>query len=499
MFKTLQHGDGIRMKNYRIKVFFTTLVLLMMGMMPSVNAQQPPIYNNLPPEIRNILNQSRVSPYGMSVYVHAVGSPRPLLAFKENVARSPASVMKLVTAHVALGVLGPNHRWAVDIFTTGSIQNGRLTGDVYIKGNGAPDFATEDLRNLLSQLRQRGIYSIKGRLVFDNTFFNTLNLNPGAFDGKPYSAYNAQPDALLYNERMTDFSVSARGKRVSVKAMTPAYNLRIVNKMRKVRRGCRPRIGISRRGGQVTATFRGTFSSRCGTRHYSRVLMNPANTLFSAINTIWRHDLRGSIQTRFAIGRTPSHARKLATFHSRTLAQILPKLGKDSNNVMARQLMLAIGAKRYGAPGTPRKGAEAIGDFLNKRGLHFPELRIENGSGLSRRARISAKHISDLLMDAYKSPYRNLFMQSLSIAGIDGTMKRRLRHTPVKGRGFFKTGTLRNVRGVAGYVKAADGKTYMVSILHNDPKASSRARKSHDRLIQWVFWGGRQQNVAQGY
>jgi D-alanyl-D-alanine carboxypeptidase/D-alanyl-D-alanine-endopeptidase (penicillin-binding protein 4) len=407
--------------------------------------------------------------------------------------------MKLVTAHVALGVLGPNHRWPVDIFTTGRIQGGRLTGDVYIKGYGAPDFGTADLRNLLNQLRRRGIHSIQGRLVFDNTFFNTLNLNPGRFDGKPYSAYNAQPDALLYNERITDFTVNARGKRVSVRAKTPAYNLRVVNKMRKVRRGCRPRISISKRGGQVIATFSGTFSSRCGTRNYSRVIMNPANTLYSAINSIWRHELRGNIQAKFAIGRTPNHAKKLATFNSRSLAQILPKLGKDSNNVMARQLMLAIGAKRYGAPGTPRKGAEAIGDFLNKRGLHFPELRIENGSGLSRRARISAKHISDLLMDAYRSPYRNIFMQSLSVAGVDGTMKRRLRHTPVKGRGFFKTGTLRNVRGVAGYVNAADGKTYMVSILHNDPRASSRARRSHDSLIQWVFWGGRRQNVARGY
>jgi D-alanyl-D-alanine carboxypeptidase/D-alanyl-D-alanine-endopeptidase (penicillin-binding protein 4) len=487
------------MNYFNIRVIIITTFLLVVGVTPSANAQQPPIYNNLPPEIRSILNKSHISSRGMSAYVHAVGSPRPLLAYKENVSRSPASVMKLVTAHVALGVLGPNHRWPVDVFTTGRIQNGRLVGDLYLKGYGAPDFGTADLRRLLGQLRKRGIHSIQGRLVFDNSFFNTLNLNPGAFDGKPYSAYNAQPDALLYNERITHFTVSAKGKRVYVKAKTPAYNLQVVNKMRKVRRGCRPRISISKKGGKVTATFRGTFSSRCGTRRYSRVLMNPANTLYAAIKNIWRNDLKGNIQVQFATGRTPRHAKKLATLSSKNLAQILPKLGKDSNNVIARQLMLAIGAKRYGAPGTPRKGAEAIGEFLNKRGLHFPELRIENGSGLSRQARISAKHISDLLMDAYRSPYRHIFMQSLSIAGVDGTMRRRLRHTPVKGRGFFKTGTLRNVRGVAGYVKAADGKTYMVSILHNDPKASRRAKKSHDSLIKWVFWGGRRENVATGY
>ncbi len=487
------------MNFYKIKIFFASLVLLLIGLIPVANAQQSAFYNNLPAEIRSILNRSKISPYGMSVYVHAVGSPRPLLAYKENQPRSPASVMKLVTAHVALGVLGPNYRWPVDIFTTGRIQGGRLTGDVYIKGYGAPDFGTTDLKNLLNQLRRRGIHSIQGRLVFDNSYFNTLHLNPGAFDGKPYAAYNAQPDALLYNERITDFSISAKGKRVSVRAKTPAYNLRVVNKMRKVRRGCRPKIKISQKNGQVKVIFRGTFSSRCGIRRYSWVLMNPANTLYSAINNIWRNELNGNINVRFAKGTTPANARKIATVQSRTLAQILPKLGKESNNVMARQLMLAIGAKRYGAPGTPRKGAEAIGDFLHKRGLNFPELRIENGSGLSRRARVSAKHIADLLMDAYRSPYRNIFMQSLSIAGVDGTMKRRLRSSAVKGRGFFKTGTLRNVRGVAGYVKAADGKTYLVSILHNDPKASRRARKSHDSLIKWVFWGGKRQNLAKGY
>ena len=466
--------------NYkRIKVLFGSCLLLLSSMTATVEGQQqPPIYNNLPAEIQNLLQKSRISPRGMSVYVHAVGSPRPLLAYKATQPRSPASVMKLVTAHVALGVLGPNHRWPVDIFTTGRVQNGQLVGDLYLKGYGAPDFGSSDLRSLLQKLRQRGIYSIQGRLIFDNTHFYVPKANPGDFDGKPYSRYNAQPDALLFNERLSHFSVNARGGRVVAKATTPAHNLVVVNKMKKVRRGCRTRIGVRKSGGRVIVSFKGTFSSGCGTRTYSRVVSNPANMLYSAINNIWSRELNGQIRAGFGIGRTPAHARKLASFNSGTLAQILPKLGKDSNNVVARQLLLSIGAKRYGAPGTPRKGADAINDYLTKRGLRFPELRIENGSGLSRHARISAKHISDLLMDAYNGPYRHLFMQSLSIAGVDGTMKRRLRGTGVKGRGFFKTGTLRDVRGVAGYVRAADGKIYIVSILHNE-KESRRARRSH--------------------
>ena len=82
-------------------------------------------------------------------------------------------------------------------------------------------------------------------------------------------------------------------------------------------------------------------------------------------------------------------------------------------------------------------------------------------------------------------------MQSLAIAGVDGTMKRRLRGTPVRGKGFFKTGTLKNVRSIAGYVKAANGHTYVIAILHNDPKARGRTVGAHNSLIEWVFKGGR--------
>ena len=266
--------------------------------------------------------------------------------------------------------------------------------------------------------------------------------------------------------------------------------------MRKSRRGCRPRISISHRGAQVVATFSGRYSSRCGTRTYNRVINQPSEMIYGAMKAMWKRDVGGRFNAKFAMGSAPANVRPLLTVYSRTLAQILPTIDKESNNVMARQLLLTIGAKRFGGQGTPRKGAEAVNSFLQSRGLHFPELRIENGSGLSRHARISARHVGDLLVDAYKSPYRNVLMRSLAVAGVDGTMKRRLRRTAVRGRGFFKTGTLRDVRSIAGYVKAANGKTYVIAILHNDPKARRRALAAHDKLIEWVYGGGRTKQVA---
>ncbi len=456
----------------------------------------PAVFNRLPFEVVSRLRSRGIGEYGVSAYVRDVNSARPLLAYQDDTARVPASVMKLITSYAALGILGPSYRWPLDVYTRGTIRNGTLQGDLYIKGYGSPEFNTEELRKVLHGIRQKGIRNVSGRIVLDNTYFNSVSKYQGSFDNKSQVAYNAKPDALLFNERLSSFQVRASGKRVHISTSTPTYNLKIVNKMRKTRRGCRPRISVSKQGGLTQVTFRGHFSSRCGTRTYTRVISEPVNMVYGTLRSLWKREVGGSLNTRFATGRVPGNARPLLRTYSRTLAQILPTIDKKSNNVMARQLLLTIGAKTSGRQGTERNGAEAIGAWLNQRGLHFPELRIENGSGLSRTARISARHIGDLLVDAYRSPYRNILMHSLAVAGVDGTMKRRLRGTRVRGRGYFKTGTLRDVRSIAGYVKASDGKTYVMAILHNDPKARYRALAAHDKLIEWVFDGGRSQQLA---
>ena len=469
-------------------------------LLSTVTQAAAPIYPNLPAEIQNRLKSSGMSTWGMSAYVQAIGSPRPLISHNAQIARNPASVMKLLTSYVALGTLGPNYRWPIEITTNGSIQGGVLSGNVYIKGYGAPDFDTQALREMLGQLRRKGIHTIQGRLVFDDTFFNGPKIDPGAFDGKPYSSYNAQPDALMFNERRSQFTASRKGNRISVTTSTPAHNMRIVNRIKRANKTCRVNTSVKRgRGDAVTITFTGYLARRCRNRGFTMAVADPANTMYSAIKKIWTKELKGRFNAQFMVGATPAGVRMVHTHYSKSLAELLPTVVKDSNNVMARQLMRSIGAKRFGAPGTPKKGAEAIDDYLRKQGLNFPELRIENGSGLSRYARISTENISHLLSKAYYGPHRDVWLRSMAVAGVDGTMKGRLRTSAVRGRGFFKTGTLRDVRGIAGYVNAADGRTYVVSILHNDPRARSRGRKIHDNFIEWVFWGKDGQQIAAGY
>ncbi|RUM75529.1 MAG: hypothetical protein DSZ12_03475, partial [Sulfurovum sp.] len=172
----------------------------------------PAIFNRLPYEIRSKLRSKGLGEYGVSTYVRDVNSPRPLLAYQDTTARVPASVMKLITSYASLGILGPNYRWPLDVYTRGSIRNGTLQGDLYIKGYGSPEFNTKELRNVLHKIRQKGIRNVNGRIVFDNTYFNSFSKHQGSFDNKSQVAYNAKPDALLFNQRLNSFQVRASGK-----------------------------------------------------------------------------------------------------------------------------------------------------------------------------------------------------------------------------------------------------------------------------------------------
>lgn len=466
---------------------------------PPIVANQPynpNILRQLPFSIRHLLQSSKLSASGLSAFVLGVGDRQPLMVYNENQPRVPASVMKLVTTYAALGILGANYRWKTELYMQGAINAGTLNGNLIVKGYGAPDFTTAHLRTLLRGLRNRGIRNISGNLVFDNSYFQPSHTRSGSFDGKPYAAYNAQPDALMINQRISQFVVKNVGGKARVYSPSPAANIKIVNKIKSVKSRCRgrarsPRKSISSGAHGHTITFSGVFSTRCGQRAYQHAITDPASIMFATIQRYWQQDVGGKMNARFVRAIKPVNAQLLVTHHSAPLHQIIREVNKESNNVMARQILLTMGAHRLGAPSTTRKGEHAVKTWLQSRGLNFPELRIDNGSGLSRWATISSRHVGELLLDAYKGPNRQYMLNSLAVAGVDGTMKKRLRRSAIRGRGHFKTGTLKNARAIAGYVKGRDGKMYIVSILHNDPSARSRSRKVHDALIDWAYWGGK--------
>ncbi|WP_245539480.1 D-alanyl-D-alanine carboxypeptidase/D-alanyl-D-alanine-endopeptidase [Thiofilum flexile] len=399
-------------------------------------------YNRLPDVIANTLRSMRINESGMSTYIRNVRGGPALIAANADRPSNPASTMKLVTSYVALGTLGPGYRWPTELYVTGNIAGGVLRGDVILKGYGDPDFRENDLVEMLQALRSRGVQHIAGNVIVDRSYFQLPYEPPGAFDGKANAAYNAQPDALLYNERGS------------------CYEFR---------------------------NLKGQIQRVCPLPRNTKAIADLNTNIFGGVWKIWVGMLGGNLQGSLHESRVPPHAQLIYRHQSQPLSEILKTVNKDSNNVMARQIMLSVGARQLGAPGTPRKGAEATGRYLESRGLYFPELRLENGAGLSRIERISARNLGEMLVNAFNSPYRDALMESMPALGMEGTVRNRLKGSAARGYGRFKTGTLRNVRALAGYLQSMDGQIYAISILHNDSSITAKAKKAHDRLVEWVF------------
>jgi len=451
----------------------------------------PGLLTKLPKEIVDLLRSKKISGKGMSAYIHEIRSPTPLLTFNADVPRNPASVMKLITTYAALGILGANYQWPMELYNTGVISKGVLYGDLYLKGYGYPNFKPNDLRLLLKGLRNHGVKKITGNLVLDNTYFAPNKKSTGDFDGKTYARYNALPDALLYNEGVSELYLTPRSKSVSIMSLYPDKNVTLVNQVKLKNVKCRgryasPSMSAKSKDHKKYIYFNGSLSSRCGQRKYTLVISKAVNMVNGSFRKIWTTEMGGSIDgKKLIVAKIPNNSQLLFSIKGKAVKDILPLVNKKSNNVMARQLFLSIAAKA-GTPATLNKGAEKIRQWYASRGLDFSKLQIENGSGLSRTGRISARHVGELLLNAYQSSNRNYLLKSLPIMGVDGTLRRRMRGTVAARKSFMKTGTLRDARGVAGYVKAENGKTYVVAILHNGKHAKRKVLAVHNKLIEWV-------------
>jgi len=247
--------------------------------------------------------------------------------------------------------------------------------------------------------------------------------------------------------------------------------------------------------GDSGVRFTGSYPVSCGTKSWYVVpYQMPANRYFSLVFRKMWHDLGGRFSGNVVDGAVPPDARLIATWESPALAETIRDMNKYSNNVMARLLLLTLaGVQADGntpaAPASAARGADVVKSWLAGRGIDASELVIDNGSGLSRAERISPATMGKLLQEAWRSPFMPEFISSLPLAGYDGTMRRRLTDADVAGYAHIKTGTLNEVKTMAGYLVSASGKTYAVVFFINHPNAAAGGA-AQDALLQWLFANG---------
>lgn len=456
----------------------------------------------LPDAVSMALVRAQIPLEAVSVLVvNADGKSAPRLSHRAEVPMNPASVMKLVTTYAALDLLGPAYTWRTPVWLDGTVSRGVLKGNLVIQGQGDPKLVLERLWLLLRRVQSLGVQKIDGNIVLDRSAFQVPETNPGDFDGEPLRPYNAAPDALLLNLKsvVMTFVPDPAGARARVHYDLPLWGVQMQASVPLLanRPGTSP-LDCGDYRSELKADFSdpghirfaGAYPASCGEKVWPVAYAEPKSYNARAVEGLWR-SMGGQLSGSVREGRAPVTP---ASFEevSPTLAEVVRDINKFSNNVMAQQVFLTLGrtssnlADRQGGAPVPAATRELARSTLQawwqQRIGQTGAPLMDNGSGLSRAERISAQSLARLLQVAYASPWMSELMSSLPIVGLDGTLKRS-RALPASGH--LKTGSLRDVSAVAGYVHAASGKNVCLVAIVNHANAVA-AKPALEALLDWA-------------
>ena len=452
----------------------------------------------MPPAILKSLETLRAPPNSVSIFVQDARSDEIVLAFNADAARQPASTIKTLTTIAALDLLGPAYAWKTRAYVTGSVRRGALDGDLIIVGGGDPYMVSERWWSFVSQLRQTGLSTIDGDIVIDRSYFAQQEEDRASFDGQPYRSYNVIPDALMVNFQTSKFTIGADaapsgdGKFANISIDPLPANLELDNQVRLGAGNCRRaqqglRFSMPQGPAGNTLNVRGVAPRNCGRYTVARAIMSAPEYAYGTFRTLWSQT-GGAIKGKLRLAPLPQNSRLLHEFDSLPMGEVVRLVNKYSNNVMARHLLLTLGAEKFGAPATVDNGRRAVNHWMSERNIVIPGFVLDNGSGLSREERITARGLGQILHAAWHSQFMPEFFASLPLAATDGTLRHRFSAAGMQGRIRMKTGHIDDVANLAGYVNAVSGKQYIVVIFVNFPGAHLGVGDDiQAAVLRWVF------------
>ena len=490
--------------------FLLTLRLLLTawaGLSLPACAQTAGAVGALPPGVSAALARAGVPSSAFSALVVPLDANAPeRLRYRADASVNPASVMKLVTTYAAMDMLGPDFTWNTRFYSDGDVSQGVLRGNLYVRGGGDPKLVLERIQAAFMNLQDQGVRVILGDMVLDHSAFEVPAIDPGAFDGEALRPYNAAPDALLVNFKsvVLTFQPDTGAGVARVTSEPPMAGLSIDAAVPLSRAACGDWRGSlqARFDDANRIRFEGRYPSSCGERVWPVAYQDPASYAARSMEGLWRAS-GGAITGAVRAGLTPPGARLLHEASSLPLSDIITDVNQWSNNVMAQQVFLTLGrlsptqvltestlADRLAPVRTARfeRSREVVAHWWRRTfGLRYTAPVMDNGAGLSRTERITPEALVGLLRHAAAHPKGALFVQSLSIAGVSGTTARMARgaQSAARGNAWLKTGTLRDVTGIAGYVNAVNGQRYAVVGFINDPNAPA-ARPALEALVEWT-------------
>jgi serine-type D-Ala-D-Ala carboxypeptidase/endopeptidase (penicillin-binding protein 4) len=452
---------------------------------PPAQAVQDP---GLVRKINSVMADSRVQRAKSSAVVLNATTGERLYSRNGIMPRIPASNTKILTAAAALETLGEDFTFHTDVFRRHKVVKGVLSGPLYLKGYGDPTTRQSDFAALARQVKAAGITKVSGRLVADSSYFDHVRYNPGWSTGYAEDYYageisaltvapNADLDSGTVIIRYAPGRAGQRARITTTPAAAAAY-LNIQNLTTTSARGTSTTFSANRRHGSNTITVRGRVPMGRPTGYWQITVDKPelyAGAVFRAELAKLKIKVVGST----VIGSTPpTHRKRVARDRSMTLARLLVPFMKLSNNMHAEALTKTMGRVERGS-GSWKAGLAVTTDYLRRIHVPMDGVSLTDGSGLTRRNRITGRALAKLLYKARKEPWFDTFSRSFPVAGnrkrlVGGTLRNRMNHTRAADNARAKTGTLTGVTALSGYVTGADGRKYVFVMLSNYTWASPR-------------------------
>ena len=493
-------------------ILLTGLLAVMLIPAASANARA-----ELPPAVAQLLAAANIPDEAVGLVV--MRGNTTLLSLGAERSMQPASTMKLLTTLVGLEQLGPVFRGRTELRSSADLVNGVLKGDLILRGGADADLNADVLEHMLQALRNQGIRKIRGDLVLDRQLFQPARPDPflPAFDETPEARYNVIPDALLLNTNLLQIDLSSSGRQLKLILQPALEQVTLGSDMTLVDADCsrweegwrRPDYVRDDRG-NLRVMLHGSFPKNCVRSTSINVLDRDdyAGRLFRATWHRLGGEFNGEVREAIApaigapapaAGMAPPDTRLLAEHVARALPEVVRDINKWSDNTLARLLFLSLGSLEsdpvlgshvpaLALPGSTAARAELlIRQWLQRHDIDDQGLVLENGSGLSRIERIRPRQMAGLLQAASRSLWAPEFLASLPIVAIDGTMRRRLKDSPAASRARIKTGTLKNVVAIAGYVPDASGaQCVVVAMINHELAGNGVGSAVLDALIDWV-------------
>ena len=451
--------------------------------------------DRLPPPVARALREASLPQQSLALMVAPVNRAGPALQHQPDRAMQPASTMKLVTSVVLLDRLGPEHRGRTELLATGAPQRGVLNGDVILRGGADPELGLPQLWALLAELRWLGVQQIEGDFVLDRSLFRPARMDRGlpSFDESPEFPYNVIPDALPINRGLMGLLVGSDDVIVQSRLVPPLEGVSLDNQLELNEAECddwdqqwRTPLVEALPDGRMKLTLHGSFPRRC-TQRTELQLLDRDQQAERQLRLVWQ-GLGGSWRGRVREGLVPPEARLVATRPSRPWGELLRQQNKQSDNLLARLAYLSLGVaemERNPEASTLTLAERSVRAWFADQRIDARGLVLENGSGLSRSERLTPRQLVRVLQRAQAGRYASELTMSLPLAGTDGTMRKRLATGPAAGRARIKTGALRNVNAIAGYVPDAQGRLWAVAAIINHDEAK-RGNAALDALVDWV-------------